>query len=433
MTVRVLVAGDIHIGRVSSRVPGSAGASVAERMRAVEGWHAVVDAARAQRVRVCVLTGDIADESNRAWEAIGPLRDGIQALAASGIDTVAIAGNHDFEALPRLAGLLHDQPRFHLLGAGGTWTRWSLRDGDGRALVHFDGWSFPGRHVSTDPVETYTPPPGDGVPVFGVVHGDLDVPASMYAPLTGARLRSAPVDAWLLGHVHRPQVIDLAPARWAVYPGSPQALDSGEPGTHGAWLVEVDAGRIGRPRQVALSTIRYEDLDADLTGAADADEVTARLYAAIRDLEQRAIADGGDRLSALTVRLWLTGRAACTVAVDALREDLARYEGSGALAVRIDDVVSRLRPSLDLEETARGGSPLAIAARLLRDLEAGPAPAEIEALLQELRREAGQIRGGRDRVDADPTGAPDGDALTALLRDRLQVILEALHDQEPAA
>src|SRR5690606_3846633 len=87
--VRRLCTDDLHLGRHPSCVPPDA------RYLSVEAvWHSTVDCAIEHRVDALVLTGDVADDSNQYFEAIGPLRSGIQRLVDAGIPVFAVAGNH---------------------------------------------------------------------------------------------------------------------------------------------------------------------------------------------------------------------------------------------------------------------------------------------------------------------------------------------------
>jgi len=97
--LKILVAGDVHIGRVSSRVSADELAEVSAR----GAWGRLIDLAVSESVDVVCLTGDVADESNRFWEALGPLERGLRTLEGQGITTLAVSGNHDYDALPRLA------------------------------------------------------------------------------------------------------------------------------------------------------------------------------------------------------------------------------------------------------------------------------------------------------------------------------------------
>mgnify|MGYP002763171153 FL=1 len=55
-----------------------------------------------QHVDAVALTGDVVDNENATYESLGPLQKGLSRLGEAGIDTIAVAGNHDYDALPRL-------------------------------------------------------------------------------------------------------------------------------------------------------------------------------------------------------------------------------------------------------------------------------------------------------------------------------------------
>lgn len=149
MALQVLVTGDIHVGLTSTRLPTT---FPVEFARAVNGWQAVVDSAIAHRCDLLILTGDIVDQDNKFWEAIGPLASGIHRLVEHDIRTVAVSGNHDHDVLPRLADQFAGSGAFRLLGRDGQWERYSV-DVAGQAVLHIDGWSFPNQYVDFDPVE----------------------------------------------------------------------------------------------------------------------------------------------------------------------------------------------------------------------------------------------------------------------------------------
>ena len=45
-----------------------------------------------------------------------------------------------------------------------------------------------------------------GLPRLGVLHGDLDASGGPYAPFTRRELDAVGLDAWLLGHIHKPSL-----------------------------------------------------------------------------------------------------------------------------------------------------------------------------------------------------------------------------------
>ena len=172
--------------------------------------------------------------------------------------------------------------KVHFIGRRGNWERVPLiKDGSERLWV--DGWSFPSsRHLSS-PVDDYAfTRPGPG-PVIGLLHGDLDVSGSPYAPLSSISLRGRPLDFWLLGHVHKPGLSRTANQANILYPGSPQAMDFGETGPHGVWLLDTDVTGLV-PVQWQISTVRYEDsIRLDLSQSNQADDIERNLLGLCRD------------------------------------------------------------------------------------------------------------------------------------------------------
>lgn len=364
--MKILCTGDLHLGRRSSRLPSH----LDGRIHSCAGcWGRIVDLALSEGVDVVALSGDLVDRENRFYEAVGPLEAGLQRLAGEGIVTIAVAGNHDHDVLPRLAdGLGGDA--FRLLGRGGRWERTTVRRGD--AVLHLDGWSFPSQYARESPLAVYSLPAPDDGPVLGLLHADLDQPRSPYAPVTLAELRSLPVAFWLLGHVHSPALHEIPGAAPVLYPGSPQAMDPGETGAHGVWIVELEAGQRFRARYVPLSSVRYDTVEIDLTGVADPAKLDTRVVDGLRARLAEVAGEAGP-LRCLSVRLRLVGRTPLHRGVEArlaaTTADLA-LEFAGITAV-VEKVDVATRPAHDLAELARGNDPVGVVARLLVALDEG--------------------------------------------------------------
>ena len=138
MSVRILATADIHIGRCPTRVPDP---EDARRFSCARMWHEIVERAIQEKVDLVTLSGDIIDHDNRFFEATGPLEAGLVKLAAAGIHTYAVAGNHDFDVLPRIVDAVGTD-HFHLLGRDGRWEQTEFIR-DGQPLLRIHGWSFP--------------------------------------------------------------------------------------------------------------------------------------------------------------------------------------------------------------------------------------------------------------------------------------------------
>ena len=62
--IRILLTGDIHIGRSSSHVSES---TPRDDVRAATAWSRIVDLAVAEEVSAVCLSGDVADQDNKFW------------------------------------------------------------------------------------------------------------------------------------------------------------------------------------------------------------------------------------------------------------------------------------------------------------------------------------------------------------------------------
>lgn len=328
-------------------------------------------------VDAVVITGDIADRENRYFEAYGAFEDGAERLVDANIPIVAVSGNHDFDVLPRIIDGL-DLDGLHFLGNDGSWDRWTL-ERDGESVAHFDGWSFPDEHVHTSPLDDYDLTE-TSVPQIGVLHADLDERTSTYAPVQSNDLRNTPMTAWLLGHIHSPGVrIDADPL--VLYPGSPQPLYPGEPEAHGPWLLTLDAAGTPTLEQLPLASVRYDQLEIDVTGADDPQAITPTLSDALSG-HVNAINDVG-ALKLFLAHIRLTGRTdAHSALVDerqSIVEQLASKEGS--VDIRINSIEVDTRPAIDLEARAQGEDAVASLAALLLDLESGDPSDEYDPLI----------------------------------------------------
>lgn len=429
--MKVLCTGDLHIGRRPSRLPTHVDSRPHSCARQ---WDAIVDHALAQRVDVVALSGDVVDQANKYFEAMGPLERGLRRLAEAGIVTVAVAGNHDHDVLPQLARVL-SADTFRLLGLGGEWERTTITGRDG-ARLHVDGWSFPAEHVRDDPLASYALRRDGDVPILGLLHADLDAPASTYAPVSLARLRACPVSLWLLGHVHAPALHQSAGSPPVLYPGSPQPMDPGEPGVHGVWMVELKPGIPPQPRQLPLATVRYASLEIDVAGARDATELRTTVHQALRGGAVELVRDGGP-LKHLVLRLRVVGSTPIHRHVERELAAITRdFEGEvDGVALQVDECTTATRPARDLEALARGSDAAAVLARLVLDLEGDAPSAEHDALLRDAEQDAARLRQARGyaAIATHDDGLDDAALRRAMARQAMALLDELLAQREPAA
>lgn len=429
--VRILCAGDLHLGRRPSRV------GARERALSVDHvWDKMIERAVDQAVDLVALTGDLVDRDNRFFEAVGALERGMRRLADEGIPAFAVAGNHDHDVLPRVIETIGSDA-LHLLGRGGRWES-HLLERDGEPLLRLAGWSFPTQHVERSPLDDLDAELTDAhesVPSIYLLHADLDQKTSRYAPVMSSELDDHRAAAWLLGHIHRPQTHRTASDALVLYPGSPQALDPGERGVHGPWIVEVGGGRAPRARQIPMATVRYRTLAIDLDGVDAAEDFErAATEQMRRDLDE--ITDGAGELRRVIYRLELTGRTPLHRKLGGFAEELSerlRLDFDGGRA-SVDRVRVETRPAVDLEEVARGHDPPAVLARLLLDLDGGELADEHRALAKKVMRELEGVRQANAyaplRVSGADGGRPDDQAARRLLFDEGLRLLDELLAQK---
>ncbi|HEX6925781.1 MAG TPA: DNA repair exonuclease [Longimicrobiaceae bacterium] len=373
--MKILCTADVHIGRRPTRLPGRVDTSAHSCARA---WSNLVDCAIAEGVQLVLVAGDLVDQANRYYEAAGPVEAGVRALVSHGIGTVAVAGNHDHNTLPWVASRFR-RDEFRLLGQQGRWERHTV-ERDGRPVLHIDGWSFPAAVFLDDPLQPYPRRPRDGVPVIGLLHADLDQPNSRHAPVSLAALRAAPVDFWLLGHIHRSALRQHAGGAALLYPGSPQAMDPGEPGVHGPWIVEIDSGGRFHARMLPLSTVRYDSIEVDVAGADEEAEVDRRVVASVHSALAAVEPEAGP-LQYLSLRVRLTGRTPLHRRLQRRNwEEVGDLDArSGEMRAGVERLEIATRPARDLDELAHGQDAPALLARLIRNLDKGTlAPTEEE-------------------------------------------------------
>jgi exonuclease SbcD len=426
MPVRILATADIHVGRRPTKVPDS---EDARRFSCARMWRAIVECAIREQVDLVTLSGDIVDHDNRFFEATGPLEAGLTKLAAAGIHTYAVAGNHDYDVLPRIVDAV-GTAHFHLLGRDGRWEQADFVR-DGHPLLRIHGWSFPASHVLTSPLASWDASTDGDLPVIGLLHADLDVLDSRYAPVSRAELESRDLTMWLLGHVHRPQLFEASAGPAVLYPGSPQAMDPGETGRHGPWLIEIHGRHNATASPIALSKVRYEELTVDLSDKETKDEFDAHLIDCTGEILSNIAADGGP-VEYVSLRIALTGRTHLCGQLDGFAEPLREQfeRTTGQITARIDRVTNNALPLIDLEELALKHDPPGILAQTLLQLQSERTDDGLAALLHGAHQKQREVsRAGAYASISDGT-VPDVEVTRQCLIRQGTLLLDRLLAQE---
>jgi len=230
------------------------------------------------------------------------------------------------------------------------------------------------------------------------------------------------VDAWLLGHIHRPDPFDGP--RPSGYLGSLTGLDPGEPGPHGPWLLEIENNRL-QISHIPLAPLRWEEVTVPVDDLQAAGDIHTRIVQALDQLHER-VSESPYRPEAVGCRLTLTGRSGW-------RREIERDLGADdprEFAHERNDIIyfvhaweMNVLPSVDLTELAQGADPAGLLARKILMLR-GDDVRDRQALIEGARERLAQItrKGNFYQLGTDP---PNDDETRALLE---QAALHALDE-----
>jgi DNA repair exonuclease SbcCD nuclease subunit len=422
--LRLLAIGDVHLGTRPGSLPEALDEEGVDPrdLTPEAALLAAVERAIEERVDAVLFAGDVVESTNARFEALRPLEMAVGRLLDAGIPVLAVAGNHDVEALPRLATMIEG---FELVGEGGRWQARVIEKPAGPA-VEILGWSFPEKQVRSSPIDILLrnpiAPGRPGIPRIGLLHGDLDASGGIYAPFTTRELAEAGLDAWLLGHIHKPSLTEAANADGVGprgYLGSLVGLDPGEMGPHGPWLIRVNLHGEVITQQLAIAPLRWERFDVRVEEDEGPEDLADRLLTEIARVG-REIQEQGSTPKVLGVRPRLVGR---TRHYDELRRSIddGRWNGltrsAGETLVFIDKVLNGLELAHDLAALARGDDPPALMARQLLILrQPGEArSALLEATRETLQAQAYEARWAALSDERDASDPLSDSALTDLL------------------
>ncbi len=401
----LLAIGDVHLGTRCSGLPDDLSSKGIEpgELTPAQALADAVDLAIGEKVDAVLFAGDLVESVNARFEALAPLEESVKRLIGAGIAVIAVAGNHDVEALPRLADMIEG---FTLLGRGGQWES-RVISRDGRDLVEITGWSFGAPRVMESPLARLLAAPLEkksaALPRIGLLHADLDVSGGAYAPIRQGELDQTGFDAWLPGHIHKPSLGQSPAAYPGGYLGSLIALDPSETGPRGPWLITVSGPGDVRVEQIIRARLRWEQLSVSVDGVGDAEDVPDLVLARAED-RVRQLDAAGQAPRALGLRARIEGASEY---YDAIRRGIAGdgwpalHRSIGDTLVFINKLTDGMELPHDLAEMAKGDDPLGLMARRILALQGNGA--EARALL--------------DGVRADLTGAI-GETLLVPLRER---------------
>ncbi len=345
---RFLHTGDLHLDSPFEGLSAEAPPEVLALLRSAttDAWRAVVRTAIDARVDFVVVAGDVFEIASPTLLGQTRFRDGLAELAAEGIPSFVVHGNHDpLDGRSWAPGLDFPDAAYRF-GTDAVEAVPVMRNGREIARVH--GRSYPRAAVTENYALGFRADPAAPFSI-GLLHTNVgDRPGhANYAPCSIDDLRASGMDYWALGHIHQPGQVAADPP--AVYCGIPQGRDPGELGPRGCFVVEVDAAGRVTPRFVPTDLVRWHLLEVAIDPLTD-DEALRR---ACREALGAALDAADGRSLVRRVRLAGRGPLHSSLArpgyLDDLRE-LLNEEGSLTPPFAwVESVRDLTRPEIDLD------------------------------------------------------------------------------------
>ncbi len=279
----------------------------------------IVALAIERNVDFVLVAGDVYNSRDKSLRSQLRFASAMERLAEAGIAVYIAQGNHD-----PANGWSANMPlpeTVHYFSTSSV-DRIEVTDDEGARLCTLYGRGYATAATTTDLAAGYHRDAADETAI-AVLHTNVGSQSGYepYAPATLEQLRSAGMDYWALGHIHKPSdLLDVPKIR---YSGSPQGLNPKEDGPHGCWVVSMDRGSVITEEFVETSIIQWARQDLDIDDISTLDELRDALRQSCDSLRGAA---GG---CAVIVRIDLIGRGL-------VHGDMARGE-------RLAELVDELR------------------------------------------------------------------------------------------
>jgi len=370
-----------------------------------------------REVDFLLIAGDVFDGAERSLRAQIRFRDGLGRLGESGIPTYSVYGNHD-PLDSWVTGLVWPE-QVHFFGADAV--ERVCCQGEGEDLASLYGISYARRDVGDNLALGYQSHDDDSFAI-GLLHTNVGgAPGhEAYAPCSLEDLRTAGMDYWALGHIHKWEILqETEPA--VVYAGNPQGRHPEEKGARGCMFVEVEEGGFPRVEFVPMDTVRWVSDEVTIDELDNEDELLEGLENRCLELQDRE--DG----RSIICRLQLIGRGhlhrrlrqrRVDEFTDAVRESLAGKQPF----IWLDRIEDRTRGSIDVEARARGEDFVGDFLRITQQCREDPEKLEI------LRERLSDLYG--HRVGRKHLRFPDNERLRELLEEAQTRCLDLMVEEE---
>lgn len=253
MGIKILHTADWHMDAAFASFSDDRRSVLRREQRKLPGR--IAEICRQENCDLVLLAGDVFD-GNPSREAVEAVKQG---LKECGVPVFVSPGNHDF------------------CGVGSAWLEeiWpenvtvfkgnieSVQIPELNCRVYGAGYQSmdcPGllENFAAEGSEKYQ---------IAVLHGDPVTPRSPYCPVTAAQVRSSGLHYLALGHIHKGGSFQ-AGKTLCVWPGCPMGRGWDETGEKGVCVTTLE--ETAQTRFYPLNTVRFYNLEADVSGGAEA-------------------------------------------------------------------------------------------------------------------------------------------------------------------
>jgi DNA repair exonuclease SbcCD nuclease subunit len=265
MTVRILHAADLHLGRA---FPHLGDVGVTRERDLLDTFERICTEALDNEVAALLVAGDLFDTFAPSADVVGRVQGHLERLTRAGVQVYVVPGDADSATYERSIWRREAFAGVHVF-LSPTFETQSFEVGD--TTVHVHGIAFD-RSINPEPLGTLQT--GAAGVHIALLHATVDGPgapvgAQHYFPVDSAELFSSGVSYIALGHLHERRQIPGRDGALACYPGSPEGLDTTEEGARYVALVEVGEGppevsflEVNR-RRIVNATLDTTDCSAD--------------------------------------------------------------------------------------------------------------------------------------------------------------------------
>ena len=253
MGLKILHSADWHLDSPFAGFDDSQRALLKQEQQSIPGK--ISQLCRREKCDLMLLAGDIFD-GEPARETVEALK---KALSECGARVFITPGNHDFCA-PGSLWLEESWPENVYVFTGGLE---AVTIPELNCRVYGAGY----QSMDSAPLLENFRAEGSEKYCIAVLHGDPTRKDSPYCPITAQQVRDSGLQYLALGHIHKAGAFH-AGGTLCAWPGCPMGRGWDETGEKGVCIVTVEDS--ASLRAVALDTIRFHELKADISSGAEA-------------------------------------------------------------------------------------------------------------------------------------------------------------------